>query len=142
MLAVSQRRPRPEPNLIYHVPDKQPSDPPMAALVPVHLPTASNAAGSPAADGAKAGAVARTRPVATAVSWSDPRRPVLPPAAQQVAIADPRVEPGALPAASWHIPGDPVPAAASPSTVPSVDPFTTQVAHPQPLEQTRQTVLR
>jgi len=48
-----------------------------------------------------------------------------------------------LPAAGWQAAGKAAPAAPASST-PTVDPFTvsTQVAHPQPLEQPRQTVLR
>jgi hypothetical protein len=74
------------------------------------------------------------------MNWTDPRRAVSPPAAR-IALADPRVKSTVLPVSGWHTPGTPAPAAiASPST-PRVDPFRTQVTHPQPPEQPRQTVL-
>ena len=92
MLASNQRRPRPEPNLIYRIRGKQPSSKPLAALVPVQLqPTLAS-------------------PLHTSLSSSAKT----------------------LPASGWHAPGMPAPAVgASP----------TQVAHPQPLEHARQTVL-
>ena len=98
MLAANHPRPRPEPNLIYHIRDRESPATPLAGLVPVHFPPAPNSLG-------------------------------------------PQAEKGRL-ASGWHIPGAPPPAVASPSTSPSVDPFRSQVTHPQPLEQPRQTVLQ
>jgi hypothetical protein len=107
LLTSNTRRPRPEPNLIYHIPGKEP---PMltAALTPI------NAANS--------GRAATSAPLVTSVPLSEPM---------------------ALPASGWHIAGSSArPASVAPSTPPSVDPFSTQVAHPQPPEQPRQTVLQ
>jgi hypothetical protein len=60
-----------------------------------------------------------------------------------LAVNVPRSEPKVLPASGWRVAGDPTRAApAASSTVPSADPFSTQVAHPQPMEPPRQTVLR
>ena len=59
------------------------------------------------------------------------------------AASVPLREPKSLPASGWRVAGDAVPASYNaPAATPSVDPFATQVAHPQPAEPPRQTVLR
>jgi hypothetical protein len=137
MLAANGRRPRPEPNLIYRIRDKQSPATPRADLVPVRLP-ASGTNISPA--------VARSTPArATAgiMQWTDPSRGPSSPAGGSLATADPRGKPTALPASGWRTAGSAAPAApASPSTPPEVDASPTQVTHPQAMEQPRQTVLR
>jgi hypothetical protein len=101
MLAANGRRPRPEPNLIYRIRDKQSPATPLASLVPVRIPSAPNTS-----------------------------------AAVRVAATDPRIKPTVLPASGWHTAGAP-----SPPTSPTAEPSPIQVTHPQPMEQTRQTVL-
>jgi hypothetical protein len=106
LLAADGRRPRPEPNLIYHVRGKEP---PMltAALTPIPGPVS---------------------------------RPATLPA---LAVNVSRSEPKTLPASGWRVAGEAAPANfKTPSTAPTVDPFSTQVAHPQAMEPPRQTVLR
>jgi hypothetical protein len=107
LLASDGHRSRPEPNLIYHMPAKEP---PMltAAMTPIPGPSS--------------------------------RGTTLPPLALNV----PRSEPKTLPASGWHVPGETASAYANSKTSspPSVDLLSTQVAHPQPMEQARQTVLR
>ena len=126
ILAANGRRPRPEPNLIYRIRDKLSHATPLAGLVPVRItPNPSNAL--PAVAG-----VAPTRRTVPAENWLDPSHTVSPPPVQ-VAATHPRVEPTVLPASGWHAPGTAAPAA---------DISPTEVAHPQPLEQPRQTVLQ
>jgi hypothetical protein len=130
-LAAQNRRARPEPNLIYHIPAKPASATPLANLVPVRLSPSDNAAG-PLADGSAVKAVAATAPARKTVpaeKWLSPSRAVSPPA-ERMAAASPRTTPSA---SRWHAPGTPAPEAESVST---------QVAHPQPLEQPRQTVMQ
>jgi hypothetical protein len=115
LLAANERRPRPEPNLIYRIRDKQSSATPLAALVPVRIPSASNSAGPLAEAG---------QPISNSP---------LPLGEGQGVRAS---------VAGWHAPGKSVPAAiASRTTSPSTDPFSTQVTRPQPMEQPRQTVV-
>jgi hypothetical protein len=124
MLAANQRKPRPEPNLIYRIRDKQLPATPTAGLVPVHFPAAATSAA----------------PVVVASAASGLPNP---PPAERIATTVPLQPPIALPTAGWHLPGMPPPAAiASPSTPPSIGPFRAQVTHPQAMEQPRQTVVR
>jgi hypothetical protein len=106
LLAADGRRPRPEPNLIYRVRDKQP---PMLTgeMTPIR---------------------------------GEPSRSTTSPA---LAVNVPRSEPKTLPASGWRVAGEAASANShAPSTAPNVDLFSTQTAHPQPMEQPRQTVLR
>ena len=99
MLAANERRPRPEPNLIYRIRNKQSPATPRADLVPVRLP-ASGTNISPA--------VARSTPAqATAgiMQWTDSSRGPSSPAGGSVAAADPRSKPTALPASGWRTAG-------------------------------------
>lgn len=124
MLAANDRRPRPEPNLIYHVRDRQSPSTASTDLVPVHVP-----AGYPGTMPAVANA-APTRAPVTAAKWTDPSRVTAQP---PTAMADSRVRPNAFSASSgWRATG-------APPLI--VDPVPTQVTHPQPLEQARQTIL-
>ena len=113
MLAVNQPRPRPEPNLIYHVRDQQSPAAPKPGLVPVHIPplasTASPKGDSPNSHLGENGTVpfnsaGKGQPVrtATAMNWSDPRRGDPPPAAR-VAAAGPQDKP----ACRWPLAGTP-----------------------------------
>jgi hypothetical protein len=113
MLAGGPRRPRPEPNLIHYIRDRQPataspaSPAPMAGLVPVHIP-----------------------PAGASVSPS-------------VASAAPQSKPKTLPASGWHVAGESAsPSVASRSESPSAYPSPTQVTRPQPPEEPPQRVLR
>jgi hypothetical protein len=138
MLAADQRRPRPEPNLIYHIHDEQASDAPPARLVPVNIPSTPDATIA-VSEGQEVKAVASSvpaRPTVAAASWTDPRRPVSAPV--QITANDPRGKPAV---SAWHTPGEPDPTAIT-SPSPSADPFRTQVTHPQPMEQPRQTTLQ
>jgi len=75
----------------------------------------------------------------TPIHPASSRPTTLPPLAVNV----PRSEPKTLPASGWYTKGEAAPAdSKAPSTAPTADPFSTQVAHPQPMEQPRQTVLR
>jgi hypothetical protein len=150
ILASHERRPRPEPNLIYHVPSKPATATPLADLVPVRFPADSKEAkamaqnssrpledGSPAQNsprlseegpgGRAAIAAAPIRTTVPASKWLDPTRVTSPPA-DRVAAVRPRA---IAPVSRWHVPG-----------APETDPSPTQVTHPQPLEQPRQTVLQ
>ena len=142
MLAAQQRRPRPEPNLIYRIRDKQSPATPLAALVPVRIARSHNSAVALGqGQGVTVASAAPLRATVAAANWSDPSRAVSPPAVQ-VAAADlhnsagpqagagQRVM-GRLSASGWHVPGAPAP-----------DPTPTEVTHPQPFEQPRQTVLQ
>jgi hypothetical protein len=130
MLAANERRPRPEPNLIYRTRDKQSPATPLADLVPVRLPSSSPSA-SPA------------RAAATAMRWTDPSRVSSTPAGVPIVTADSRTRPTALPASGWRTAGSTAAAApASPAMPASVDPPSVQVTHPQAMEQPRQTVLQ
>jgi len=121
----NQRRPRPEPNLIYRTRNNQPAQTatPLAALVPVHLTSGVPLAGE--------GTERRTAAVSTPLRWVKPAgnmeedRPIL--ASQKSGQS-----PTTTMAAGWHAPGQ----------SPAVEPATTQVAHPQPIEHPRQTILR
>lgn len=130
MLAANERRPRPEPNLIYRIRDKQAPATLLAPLVPVHMPATDNTPRS-----LKETAVASVSPPRATVSperWLDPSRTMSPPA-ERIAVVDPQSKPRVAPAAGWHAPGDP----AATSTAPTTDPFSTQVTRPQPMEQPR-----
>lgn len=112
ILASDQRRARPEPNLIYHIRDKQPAEP-MASLVPVQLPSPEKT----------------KQKIVPADKWVPP----LPASRSQeepVVVAG-SATPLASSASGWHTPGQPAPSNASPM----------QTAHPQPSEHARQTVL-
>ncbi len=90
LLASNQRRPRPEPNLIYHIPDRQSPDKPLAGLVPVRFPSPPNSPGPRADEGVRpVAAAAPARPATAPLKWSDPTRAVSPPA-DRIAVADPR----------------------------------------------------
>jgi hypothetical protein len=108
MLASNGRRPRPEPNLIYHIPGKESPATPLAGLEPVYMTSNEN----------------RDTPL---------RAPA-------VANHIPRSEPKELPVSGWHAAGSSE--VAKSSAPPSTDPSSTQVAHPQPMEYPRQTILR
>jgi hypothetical protein len=124
LLAAAPRRPRPEPNLIWHVRDKE-QHVARGELVPVVYPEEK-----------------RTNPHSGATT---PPSIAASPETTSVA-AVPRTEPKALPASGWHAAGTPVPspppapltAAAGP---PATDPFQAQVTRPQPIERPRQTIL-
>jgi hypothetical protein len=106
-MLASNRLSRPEPNLIYRIPDS-----------------------------ASAGKLMPIRPADTAVTSAT---------AMMRNDAKSGDESKVLSAAGWHVSGEVIPAATSSSlSPPSVDPFptSTQVAHPQPMERPRQTVLR
>jgi hypothetical protein len=156
MLAANERRPLPEPNLIYHIRDEQASATTAATtapaatvatparLVPVNIPSTVNASRA-AADGQAVTAIASSVPVratVAATSWSDPRQPVAS-SAVQVTANDSRGKSTAPPVAGWRVPGQAATVAAAPEMPPSVDPLRTQqqVTHPQSPEQPRQTVL-
>jgi len=98
MLAANQRRPRPEPNLIYHIPSKE-------------LPAAPVPASSPRAW--------------TNDDWESSESD------SALALNVPRGNSKELPATGWHASGSP-----------TVSRNSTQVAHPQPMEYPRQTILR
>jgi hypothetical protein len=119
LLAANARRPRPAPNLIYHIPDRQPAAAAAIHLVPVTVPTPTAATSS----------IASTNPARNASPTSLPRL-----SNEQVALLDAR-EAKLLPASGWHPAGEP-------AAPPSVDPFSTQVSRPLPLEQPRQQVIR
>jgi hypothetical protein len=129
MLAANERRPRPEPNLIYRIGDKQSPVAPLADLVPVRMPSDRHA--SPA------------RTAATALEWKDPSRSSSTPAGVPIVTADSRARSMALPASGWHVLGSTATAHPAPSAIPfSADPPAVQVTHPQAVEQPRQTVLQ
>lgn len=138
MLAANERRPRPEPNLIYHIHDKQQDVAPIAALVPVRMPNGENAARPQTEAGPAAiAAVAPPRKSVSPDRWLDASRAISPPA-DRIAVVDPRSKPAVIPAAGWHMSGEPGTAAVgTSSTPPSTDPFSTQVARPQPMQQAR-----
>ncbi len=106
MLAAAPRRPRPEPNLIYHLPDQPapaatpaalPASSPITTpgeMVPVHIQTPPDLAAAPAGEGSGVTAVAAAAPLRSTVAatgWIDPRPSVLPPA--QLAAGQPRRRP-------------------------------------------------
>ena len=140
MLAANERRPRPEPNLIYRIRDKQPSATPLAALVPVHMPASDGSAGPLAGEGPGVRAVASVAPPRTTVPperWLDPSR-TMSPSAERIAVVDSQSKPRVAPASGWHAPGESAATAiASQSAAPTADPFSTQVTRPQPMEQPR-----
>jgi hypothetical protein len=113
LLASDQRRARPQPNLIHHERDKQSAPTPLAALVPV-------------------GAVPARKTV-PAVKWLAPTSSAVAASSSSGPMAQNDSKTTTLSAPGWHVPGSPAPEVAA---VP------TQVAHPQPLESPRQTILR
>jgi hypothetical protein len=150
LIAANERRPRPEPNLIYRIRDKQPSADPLANLVPVRLAAtektrltwgntnlkASENPGQRQGGRTAADVAAATPPrqVVPAANWTDSAHTASPPA-EKIAVADGnRNGPPVSSAAGWHAPDQPAQETAVP-------PSPTQVAHPQPLERPRQTVL-
>ncbi len=121
ILASQERRPRPEPNLIYRMRDK-PSEPtPLASMVPV----------TPAAERKTSSAIKWVSPAASAEQSFVDNAPT-PPASPGTASANVS-NVAVMPVSGWHVPGEP-------ATV--VVPESTQVAHPQPIEYPRQTILR
>jgi hypothetical protein len=130
MLAANERRPRPEPNLIYRTRDKQSPVTPLANLVPVRMPS----------NGPKA---SPARAAATAMQWTDPTRVSSTPAGVPIVTADSRARPVTLPASGWRTTGSTVAANRASSMTPeNAEPPTVQVTHPQAIEQPRQTVLQ
>ncbi len=146
MLASNQRRPRPEPNLIYHVHDKQSPSVALADLVPVRLASSEEsrlAWGSPQTPdrptpertvntAANVASAAPARPVAAAIHWIDASRATE--TSVEPASATENQSTQAAAVAGWRAPGKPIEGAI-------VLPSPTQVTHPQPLERPRQTVL-
>ena len=154
LLASNERRPRPEPNLIYRVRDKQTPAEPAGRLVPVYIPSNNDDRSSAVVS------TAAVRPASKSIKWLDPS----PKTAARIAATDPRDSSSpsgersgtiavaaleasspqkTLPASHWHVPGTPAEDAnPSSSPSPSVEPPSVQVAHPQPMEQPRQTILR
>ena len=148
LIASNERRPRPEPNLIYRIRDKQAPADPLANLVPVRLAATENtrlawgdvkAVKNPSDNrgvriAANVAAAPPTRPTVPAASWIDSPRGVSSSAEQAAAVDG---NGGRTPVASisgWHAPGQP-------GQETTVAPLPTQVAHPQPLERPKQTVL-
>ena len=132
-LAADTRRPRPAPNLIYHVPDHQLAGGSAINLVPVSVPGTA----------ATTSSLASANRAQNAVPASPTRG-----SNEQVVLLDAR-NAQVLPASGWRKAGQPaaanvasLSAPPSPSTPPSVDPFSTQVSRPQPLEQPRQQIIR
>jgi hypothetical protein len=113
LLASDQRRARPQPNLIHHERDKQSAPTPLAALVPV-------------------GAVPARKTV-PAVKWLAPTSSAVAASSSSGPMAQNDSKTTTLSAPGWHVPGSPAPEVAA---------MPTQVAHPQPLESPRQTILR
>jgi hypothetical protein len=121
MLASNPRRPRPEPNLIYHIREKESPAAPLAGLEPVNITSSGS------------------YPKGT-VPFSSNENRDNPPGVSAVAGNVPRSAPKVLPVSGWRAAGSS--AMASTSTAPNDDSSSTQVAHPQPLEHPRQTILR
>jgi hypothetical protein len=111
-LAAAERRPRPEPNLIYRERESRPEG--KLALVPVHLPGTGVVTG----DGT-------------------PTVPARRPAPSTVAANVPQSPPKALPSSGWHAPGAAVGSVASSSPPPDASVYREEVSHPQPVEQPR-----
>ena len=140
MLASNDsRRPRPEPNLIYHVRDKQSPVAPLAEMVPVQLAST----GAPAAKDVKP-----VRAASATLKWSSPIREKASPV-DRIAATDLRrglSSPNGA-AAGANLP-HPVMEDESTTRTAAVgwhlqqDASSVQVAHPQPLEVPRQTILR
>ncbi|MEN6405627.1 MAG: hypothetical protein ABFC77_04060 [Thermoguttaceae bacterium] len=134
MLAAA-KRPRPAPNLIYHLRDRQQPAAPLATMVPVQLASAQsttkNAATPQVATADALASVVELRPAQNA-RWLSPS-PSSAVASTSQPLAVQTATAASLSRSGWHLPGQP--AAANEST-------TTQVSHPQPLEQPRQTILR
>ncbi len=154
LLASNERRPRPEPNLIYRIRDKQALEEPAVRLVPVRIPSEFDVKSSVAAT---SGTV---RSASASIKWLDPS-PKNRGTADRIAASDPSpsgnnggvvrviaaVEPSSslktLPSSRWHVPGSPA-AETNDSSAQPLDGSapTVQVAHPQPMESPRQTILR
>jgi len=154
LLASNERRPRPEPNLIYRIHDRQTSSETAGRLVPVQIPSENNDRPSVAA------VTPAVRPTSAAMKWLDPS-PKTRGTADRIATTDPSpsseegetihaiaaVSPSsgqkALSASRWHVPGSPAPESGdSAASSSSGDATAVQVAHPQPLESPRQTIIR
>ncbi len=119
MLAANDRRPRPAPNLIYRLRDKQSPATPLADLVPVRMPSSS-------------ANITPARATVSSLQWTNPLRASASstPAGVPIVTADSRAKSMASPTSGWHTPGD------------TADPTPVQVTHPQAIEQARQTVLQ
>ncbi|MCE5302941.1 MAG: hypothetical protein LLF97_07515, partial [Planctomycetaceae bacterium] len=130
--ATASQRPRPAPNLIYHLHDRQPQAVPLAAMVPVQLASAQSTTprSQPVATADALASTIELRPAQNA-RWIDPSPKSS--ASETTPNAVPTASVAATSPSGWRLSGQP--AAADSST-------TTQVAHPQPLEQPRQTILR
>ncbi len=131
-LAANARLPRPAPNLIYHIPDRQPAAGAAINLVPVSVPAAT----------ARASSLASANPTPAASAASAFGR------SGQGNVLDPRSA-TLLPASGWHRVGQPPPANLAslsppppPSGPPSANPFSTQVSRPLPPEQPQQQIIR
>jgi hypothetical protein len=119
MLAANERRPRPAPNLIYRIRDKQSPATSLADLVPVRIPSSS-------------ANITPARATVSSLQWTNPLRASASstPAGVPIVTADSRAKPMASPTSGWHTPGG------------TTDPTPVQVTHPQAIEQARQTVLQ
>jgi hypothetical protein len=135
MLASNQRRPRPEPNLIYHIREKETPATSMAGLEPVKF-LSSNP--QPKGTVPFSSNENRDSPPSTAFS-SNENREISPPASA-IAVTVPRGEAKVLPVSGWHAAGSS--GIASSARNSDADSYSTQVAHPQPVERPRQTILR
>ncbi|MEN6557344.1 MAG: hypothetical protein ABFC54_04100, partial [Thermoguttaceae bacterium] len=129
---AASQKPRPAPNLIYHLHDRQPQAVPLAAMVPVQLASAQSTTprNQPMATADALASTIELRPAQNA-RWIDPSPKSS--ASETTPNAVPTASVAATSPSGWRLSGQP--AAADSST-------TTQVAHPQPLEQPRQTILR
>jgi hypothetical protein len=131
LLALNDRRTRPEPNLIHHVRDKE--TPATLALVPVRVPNHVRPKSSEAVVTSSMPPAASVYAKVAANRWVDPSQAAN--SSVKAAVAQPQAKSATIVATGWHVPGAPVVAAAS------VEPAPVQVAHPQPLQQPRQMVL-
>jgi hypothetical protein len=121
MLASNQRRPRPEPNLIYHIPQKEPPTALPGDMTPVHFTPKEAVARETVSDSSKDNH-GEASPIST------------------VSAVVPLGPPKVLPASGWHAAGSSATASSPLET--NDGSYSTQTAHPQPLERPRQTILR
>lgn len=121
-LVADARRPRPAPNLIFHVRDHQGTP---ARLVSVQPPQPSPYVPLAASPAAAPG----------------PFTPLPQLSADRIATAETRPA-TVLPTAGWHRVGEPAPVLAATGATAAPGPYSTQVTHPQAIEQAGQTLLR
>jgi len=144
LVAAAPRRPRPEPNLIWHVGDKEQPNGAQGKLAAARHPEAQRTKPNGDAPAARTSATAPPATTSVAAAAATTSVAAVAPTASVAAATPTDSKP--LPASGWHAVGTPTPNQSAPTASaavdsPATDPLPTQVTRPQPIERPKQIIL-